>query len=147
MFSEQTGIQYPAQTCRCPFRFGWTIFGDRLQELVCTEKIKFHLHGNLHSIIFYQFLNPLHFHLLVLLNHLCFSNSSFALQCWRWGLMVCPEKALGCAPSGQASISWFYLVKSPFLDKIYSEKALILFGENHQIVWLGREVGRSNLLK
>lgn len=36
------------------------------------------LHGNLQSVIFYQFLKPLLFHLLVLLNHLCFSNSSFA---------------------------------------------------------------------
>lgn len=69
------------------------------------------------------------------------------LQCWNWGLMVCPEKGLGCASSGQAFISWFYLVKSPFLDKIHSEKAWVLFGENHQIVWLGKDLGRSNLLK
>lgn len=46
-----------------------------------------------------------------------------------WGLMVCPENALGCASSGQASILWFYFVKSPLLDNIYSEKVLILFGK------------------
>lgn len=68
------------------------------------------------------------------------------LQCWHWGLMVCPEKGLGCASSGQAFILWFYLVKSPFLDKIHSEKARVLFGENHQIIWLGKDLGRSNLL-
>lgn len=52
----------------------------------------FHLHRDLHFIIFYQFFKPLFFHLLVLLNDPCFSNSSLPLQCWLWGLMVCQDR-------------------------------------------------------